>query len=53
MDDESAPSSEKYSARLWHVLEDIWPSIYRAVNALFFGFFQFLKFILGGLWPGK
>ena len=53
MDYDSGPSNEKLSQRLVHVLQDIWPSIYRAVNGLVFGFFQFLKFIISGLWPGK
>ena len=45
--------NEKFSERVYHFLEEIWPSIYKLINALFYGFISFIKFLVQGLWPGK
>ncbi len=31
-------------------LEDIWPSIYKIINSLLFGIWDFIKDTLSGLW---
>lgn len=54
MDDSNySASNEKISVRIYHFLEKIWPSIYKAINDFFYGFINFIKFIISGLWPGK
>jgi len=42
MDDEKYPVyKEKFSVRLLHYIQDIWPSIYRVVNSFIFGAIEF------------
>ncbi len=45
---EEANNSAPY--RMYHFLQDIWPSIYRGANDLFFGFIHFIVDTLSGLW---
>ena len=46
-------SKQKFQEKFSHFLEDIWPSVYGVINALFYGIINFIKFLISGLWPGK
>jgi len=53
MDDEKYPVyKEKFSVRLLHYIQDIWPSIYRVVNSFIFGAIEFFKDTISTIWRG-
>jgi hypothetical protein len=41
---------EPLTRRIILIIEDIWPTIYRILNSLFFGIINFLKDLVSGLW---
>ena len=41
---------EPFSTRLIHFIQDIWPSIYKKINDLFFGLIGFIVDTISGLW---
>jgi len=46
------PYEKRLSQKILRALADIWPSVYRAINNLFFTIVGFIKDLVGSLFHG-